>query len=189
MECGIKMNTTGEPENQIAILNKAINNYNLLQLRLDPSNLHNEIKMFLNAEIEQIYAGLDGSLKREIIPVGVAKANKQGVAAILNWIHMVINPQVVQGNFPVDKHGFSEMYDNFIEEFQKNLGDMIYINLYNYEIDENEAQSIIDAILNLVQPFMTRLIGNKERDSYGDTFKEITNIAPQKQGGMGNWFK
>jgi len=182
------MNVTGDAENQITVLNKAINNYNLLQLRLDPSNLHNEIKMFLNAEIEQIYAGEDGNIKRETISVGIPKANKQGIASILNWIHMTINPQVVQGNFPVDKHGVSEMYNSYIEEFQKDLGDMIYINLYNYAIDENEAQSIIDAILNLVKPFMTRLIGNKERDSYGDTFKEITSSQPQKQG-IGSWFK
>ena len=178
-----------EAENQITVLNKAINNYNLLQIRLDPSNLINEIKMFLNAEIEVINQDADNNYKREIIPLGIPKANKKGIATILNWIQMTINPQVVQGNFFADAHGKSDMYDNYIEEFQKDLGDMIYINLYNYEIDENEVQSIIDAIMKLVIPFMTRLIGNKERESYGDTFKEIINNATQQKSGIAGWFK
>lgn len=172
----------GEIENQITVLNKAINNYNLLQLRLDPSNLIQEIKMFLNAEVEMIAQAADGTLQRSIVSIGVPKANKKGVASILSWIQMTINPQVVQGNFPVDKHGVSEMYEQYIMEFQRDLGDMIYINLYDYDIDENEAQSIIDAVMNLVKPFMTRLIGNKERESYGDTFREISSTIPQKTG-------
>lgn len=169
-------------ENQITVLNKAINNYNLLQLRLDPSHLIDEIKMFLNAEIEVVNQDNDGNFKREVIPIGIPKANKRGIASILNWIQMTINPQVVQGNFTKNGQGKSDMYERYIEEFQKDLGDMIYINLYNYEIDENEAQCIIDAILNLVKPFMTRLIDNKERESYGETFKEISSSIPTKQG-------
>lgn len=173
---------TDEKESQVTVLNKAINNYNLLQLRLDPSSIINEIKMFLNAEIEIVKQDDDGNFKREVLPIGVPKANKKGVASILNWIQMTINPQVVQGNFPSDRQGKSEMYEQYIEEFQLDLGDMIYINLYNYGIDESEAQSIIDAIMNLVKPFMTRLIDNKERESYGDTFREVRNPENTKSG-------
>lgn len=170
-------------ENQITVLNKAINNYNLLQLRLDPSNIINEIKMFLNAEIEVVKQDDEGNFKREVISTGIPKANKKGIASILNWIQMTLNPQVVQGNFASNKQtGISEMYEQYIEEFQKDLGDMIYINIYDYDINENEAQSIIDAIMNLVKPFMTRLIDNKERESYGDTFREIINPNQQKRG-------
>lgn len=181
------MNQEGDSgaENQITVLNRAINNYNLLQIRLDPSNLINEIKMFLKAEIEVVNQDEEGNFKRELIPVGIAKANEKGIASILNWIQMTINPQVVQGNFTVDKQGLSAMYDQYIMEFQQDLGDMIYINMYNYDIDENEAQAIIDAIMNLVKPFMTRLIGNKERESYGDTFREVTRSASdQKKTGV-----
>jgi len=175
------------PENQIATLNKAIQNYNLLQLRLDPTNLINEIKMFLKAEIEIIEQDERGGFMRRTIPVGVPKANKQGIASILNWIQIVINPQVVQGNFTSDRHGKSEMYEQYIMEFQMDLGDMIYINLYDYDINETEAQSIIDAIMNLVKPFMTRLISNKERESYGDTFREVITNSPQKNSGLALW--
>jgi len=177
------MEQTTEAENQITVLNKAINNYNLLQLRLDPSNLISEIKLFLNAEIETLSQDGQGSFQRQVISVGIPKANKKGIASILNWIQMTINPQVVQGNFPTT-NGLSEMYEQFIMEFQQDLGDMIYINLYDYDINETEAQSIIDAIMNLVKPFMTRLIDNKERESYGDTFKQIMSPMPQQSTGF-----
>lgn len=174
-------------ENQITVLNKAIQNYNLLQLRLDPSNIINDIKMFLNAEIEVLRDDGRGNVVRETIPVGVPKANKQGIASILNWVQMTLNPQTVQGNFASHK-GRSEMYEQYIMEFQMNLGDMIYINLYDYNIEENEAQSIIDSIMNLVIPFMTRLIDNKERESYGDTFREVITNSPTPSKGL-NLFK
>jgi len=170
-------------QNHITVLNKAINNYNLLQLRLDPSNLITEIKMFLKAEIEVVDQDEKGDIRRRVIPVGMPKANESGIASILNWIQMTINPQVVQGNFPSDRQGKSDMYDRYIEEFQLDLGDMIYINMYDYGINESEAQAIIDAVLNLVKPFMTRLIDNKERESYGETFKE-TFTQGDKKGGL-----
>jgi hypothetical protein len=173
----------------IVTLNKAINNYNLLQLRLDPSNIINEAKMFLNAEIEVVTQDeTSGVFKRDIIPIGIPKANKKGIASILNWLQMTVNPQVVQGNFPMDNKGHSEMYNQYIAEFQLDLGDMIYANIYNYGIDEDEAQSIIDAMMNLVKAFMTRPIGNKERESYGETFKEITGQAPPNKN-LFNMFK
>lgn len=154
-------------------LNRVMNNYNLLQIRLDTSQVIESIKMYLNAEIEIVKS--DGnSIKRETISIGIPKANKKGIAAILTWISMTINPQVVQGNFIYNRESLrSDMYEQYIEEFQKDLGDIIYGNLYAYDIEEDESQGIIDSIMNLVKPFMTRLIGNKERESYGETFKEV----------------
>lgn len=169
-----------EKDNPSVVLNKAINNYNLLQLRLDPSSLINEIRMFLQAEIIVVKQDENGDIQRNAISVGLPKGNESGIASILNWIQMTINPQVVQGNFPSDRLGKSEMYDQYIEEFQLDMGDMIYINMYDYGINESEAQPIIDATMNLVKPFMTRLIDNKERESYGDTFREIYSGGDKK---------
>jgi hypothetical protein len=177
-----------EPENQIITLNKAINNYNLLQLRLDPSNILNEAKMFLNAEIEVVSQDESGNFKREVIPIGEPKANKRGIASILNWMQNIINPQVVQGNFPMDNKGTSTMYNQYVMECQINLGDILFSNCYEYGIKDNELPLIIDSMMNLIIPFMTRLIGNKERESYGETFKEVNSNIPQNKGGF-NIFK
>lgn len=163
-----------ESMNTVASVNKAMNQYNLLQLRLDTSDIIQQAKMYLNAEIELVSQDDKGRFTRQVVSVGYPKANKKGIASILNWLQMSVNPQVVQGNFPVDKGGISPMYDMYIYEFQIDLMDMLMINLYNYEIDEDEIQSIVDATMNLIKAFMTRPIGNKERESYGESLKEIT---------------
>lgn len=177
-----------DQESTIITLNKAINNYNQLQIRLDPSNILNEFKMFLNAEIE-VVKEVEGVFKREVIPIGIPKANKQGIAAILNRLSQIVNPQVVQGNFAMDNHGKSMTYDQYIYEVQISLGDMIYGNLYAYGIEEDEAQTIIDGMMDLIIPFMTRLLGNEERKSYGETFREINNVAKQTSNMLPNLFK
>ena len=167
-----------ENENTVATLNKAMNTYNLLQLRLDTSDLLNQAKMFMNAELEIVSQDAEsGDYKRDIISIGDPKANRAGVASILNWLQMIINPQVVQGNFPVDRSGHSEMYDAFIYECQMDLLELLMINIYTYEIEDEEVSGIIDGMMKLIIPFMTRPIGNKERESYGETFKEINNTS------------
>ena len=163
-----------EHQQSMAVLNKARNDYNLLQVRLDVSEIINEAKTFLYAEVMD-YQYKDGVLKKNSIRIGVPKANDRGIAAILNWMQMIINPQVVQGNFPSDKHGFSEYYDRYIYECQVGLMDLLMVNLYEYDIAETEVQGIISGMMRLIIPFMTRLIDNKERESYGETFKEVTN--------------
>ena len=170
-----------EETSQITTLNRMYNQYNPLQVRLDTSELLNQSKMYLHAEIENFSQDATGKVARDTIKIGSPKANKKGIAAILNWMQMIINPQVVQGNFPMDNKGSSTMYNNYIYECQCNLMDMLMINLYDYGIEEEEVQGIVDAMMNLIQPFMTRLIGNKERESYGDTFKEITGTSSNKK--------
>lgn len=167
----------GESTNTVAQINKAMNQYNLLQIRLDTNEIINQARMYLNAEIELVTQDEHGKFKRETIPIGNPKANKAGRAAMLNWLQMIINPQVVQGNFPMDTKGTSTMYDQYIYECQVDLMEMLMVNLYNYDIGEDEVQSIVDSMMNIIKPFMTRLIGNKERESYGETFKEITSTS------------
>jgi len=174
-----------ESTNTIAQINRAMNQYNLLQVRLDTSDILNQIKMFLNAEIEIVEKDpTTGQYKRSIIPLGKPYANRKGISRLMNWMQMTINAQVVQGNFPMDIKGSSTKYDQFIYEFHTNLAHMLMLNLYNYGIDDEEYPMIIDSINNLVVPFMTRLIGNKERESYGETFKEISSTSIRDRGKM-----
>lgn len=162
-------------EQNTVLLNiaKAQNQYNLMQIRLDPTQLIEQIRLFLNAEIESFTQSEDGTLRREFISVGSPKANKKGIASILSWIQMTINPSVVQGNFPMDERGKSSAYDRYIYDFQINLGHHLMVNLYEFGIDEDEFEGIIDSIMNMIQPFMSRCIGNKERASYSESLQEM----------------
>jgi len=113
----------------------------------------------------------EGKIQTKKITMGVPKANDLGIQSILNWLTSTINPQTVQGNFPVDKHGYSQMYENFIFEFQINLGKYMVLHCYDWTIEDDEIEGIIDFIMNTVKPFMSRLIGNQERKSYAKTME------------------
>lgn len=169
------MNEEFEQSQNVASYRKAMNEYNLLKIRLDTTEIINQAKMYLTAEIEMIDQDKEGNLQRKVVHTGDAKANKEGINSILTWLQMTINPQVVQGNFQADSKGQSMRYDNYIYWFRIDFMDYLMINLYKFNIDEDEIQGIVDSICLLVEPFMTRLIGNKERESYGETFKEITS--------------
>lgn len=152
---------------------RAQNQYNVLQMRLDTSQLIEQIRLFLNAEIEIVTQDNNtGEYNRAVIPIGIPKANKRGVSEILSWISMVINTQTVQGNFPRTMEGKSPSYDMYIYWFQLNLMDHLMTNLYHYDIEEDELPGIVDSIMNLVLPFMSRLIGNEERKSYSESLSE-----------------
>lgn len=179
------MNETEERRDErIEALGRQIESHNMMQLRIDPSYIIEQIKMFLNSEIETVSQDENGILQRNVIGLGMPKANKEGVASILNFVSNSVNTQTVQANFPTNKTGQSDMYDEYIYSFQMNLGDMIMINLYKWDINEEDIPTIIDGLMNLIVPYMTRPIGDKERGSYIN-FKEVnqfTNKAGGKSG-------
>lgn len=145
-----------------------------LQIRLDCSQLIEDIELFLRGS--KIVIERDEKthkLKTKYVPIGKPKANDLGIQAILNQISSIINPQVVQGNFPSDGQGHSTMYENYIEEVNVSFACTLMINLYNWEIREEDFEFIVNFIMNLVQPFMTRLIDNEERKSYENTIKHL----------------
>lgn len=141
-----------------------------LKYRLDTSELILQIDMFLNNEIEiPVRQGDVVMTARK--KLGQPRANPSGVSSILSWLQGAFNSATVQGNFPSDKHGDSQLYRYYIREFRINLTTYIYTNLYEWDISENDAPGIINMILNTAIPFFSRLIDNKERDSYTQTFK------------------
>ena len=101
--------------------------------------------------------------------------NEEGIRSVLNWINGILNPQVVQGNFPTDSgnKSHSSAYEDFIYWFRRNLGKEIITKRPDWELADTDTEGIIDFIMSMVEPFMTRLIGNQERISYGETIKHI----------------
>ena len=151
-----------------------------LKFRLDMTAIIEDIEMFLNGEVIQIDE--EGKAKR--VRKGKAKANPDGIHSLLYRIRAVLNNAVVQGNFAVDKAGYSEEYEKYIYMMRTSLTKEILLNLYKWEIDEREVEFLVDTIMSTVKPFMTRLIGNKERDSYANTIQtqERTVVGQQNQG-------
>jgi len=167
---------------------KTDNNFKTIQIRLNTKDLIDKIEVFLRG-YKIIYSyDKNNKLISEKVITGVEKCNENGIQSLLNWLNGTINPQVVQGNFRLDeKTGESSAYNNYIQEYNLDLTTYIFENLYEWEIKEPDINGIINFIMLLVQPFMSRLIDNKERESYGESLRSIesNSIQQEKTGFMG----
>jgi len=77
------------------------------------------------------------------------------------------------------------MFDMYVEDVHVDLVCFLVNNCYNWEIDDDDIDVVVDFIMKLVIPFMTRLIDNKERESYDNTIKSIEhNRITEQEGGF-----
>ena len=171
-------------QNTVAALSKAYSDFNALRIRLDTQPLLEQIEYFLKGKRETVHQDKEGKILTSAIITGVPKANDEGIQSLLNWMSATINTQTVQGNFPADSNGNSIKYDAYIFEYHVELSTLIVLNAYNWEIDDDEIDGIIEFVMLLVIPFMSRLIGNKERESYGETMKTIESSILRAKGNL-----
>ena len=173
--------------------NKYYQSATALQIRLETSQIIENVEMFLRGAIIVVKQDDEtGKISTQRADRGQPKANDLGIQSLLNWLQLILNPQVVQGNFPVDSPSHSSMYEDYVYNVRIDLSSMIITNCYNWGIIDEDIEMLIDSIMNVVEPFMTRLIDNKERESYVDTIKHIEsnsvkdNSKPSFMGGGNN---
>jgi len=146
---------------------------NIIKIRLDTKSLLNDIETFLRGYKEVIDKDDNGNLTLKKIDDGIPKMNDEGIRSVLNWINGHINPQCVQGNFYCDRHGFSEMFQNYLYEYRVSLITYIILNATDWELSDLELGGITDFIMLMVEPFMSRLLDNLERKSYGESLRTV----------------
>ena len=157
--------------------NQGFDSATALQIRLDTSKVLQDIENFLRGLEENYYWNTDaGSYQPRLIKSGMPKANARGIQAILNYCRSLINPQVVQGNYDEIR------YLEFVIEKRIELVENILVNLYNWECSESDVNEVVDFIMNLAEPFLSRMVDNKERESYAQTIR--TMESNRVQGGM-----
>ena len=153
--------------------------YNKIESKLFTKNiLIKGLRIYLTGKIiETKYDDESGEPKSMEITIAKPKANPQGVHFLLNFFEGIVNPQTVQGNL-VD----SEMYEDMIEEIHLGLNQDIINNMYMWDINEDEADPLINNMITTIRLFLTRTIGNKERESYNQTIRhqESSSISNQK---------
>jgi len=158
-----------------------------LQIRLETKELLEDIELFLRGQRINIKEGKKGFIA-ERIKVGTPKANDAGIQNILNWVRMMINAQTVQGNFPVDSPNHSSKYEDYICYTRKEVSASMTINRIKWEINSDDYDDIIDTLMRLIEPFMTRLIDNKERESYESTIRHVESNTMKEMGGNNSPF-
>jgi hypothetical protein len=153
-----------EKQDQTVMRTENYNSYStadVLQIRLNSDYVLKRIKIYLSGYIETgFHNPKTGEYEIKTEKLTDPKANAIGQQEILNLVENIVNPVTVQGNFK-EKH-----YYQYIKEAHLALAYDLMKNLYKWGIDEDDYEPIINKIMLLIQPFMSRLIDNKERESY-----------------------
>jgi hypothetical protein len=161
---------------------------NIIKLRLDTEALLHKIEIYLKGEKEDYYEDAKtNDIKVRTIKLSLRKANFEGIQSIYNWAAGVLNPQVSQGNFQVDKEAFCKKYEDYIFYYRIDLSTMLMNNITEYGIADNDYEGIIDYVMNIITPFMTRLIDNKEREGLGQIKAEQRSIVEKDAKKFGIW--
>lgn len=154
---------------------------NVLQLRLDTQSLLDDIHVFLRGK-RLVYYNTEEGPKPTYVDEGEPRMNDEGAQAIVGWLSTQMNSAVVQGNWREERF----MY--FCERTRKELAKMLLENGPRWKIKDSELKVIISSIMNALEGFMSRLIENKERESYANslasTGRELVNPNESKR----RWF-
>lgn len=172
------MSTETEQRNGGYVTNDGYNNAGVIHIRINTEELIQKIRDFLSGE-EIIVArdeNDDPILTRQ--RVGDKICTDAGVRMITNLVGGVVNPSVVQGNYTKEK------YELECELLHKDLAFILMVNYAKWDIDEDNLDAIIGFIMNLVRPFLSRLIDNKERDSYGSSMRVSEVNRVDSRGGF-----
>lgn len=150
--------------------NQSYTSDSALRIRLDTIRQLQLIKEYLSGETETIQED-NNQLIRVVQKTGDPKANKKGIQSIVNRVSLLLNPSYVQGNFS------EEQYKQEIAQIRRSLRDSLMINLHNWEVSEEDYEDIIDSIMSMLKGFISRLINNKERESYETTLRHVESAT------------
>jgi len=155
------------------ISNDTFTNQSSLEIRLKTNEYLDDIFNFLTAQVFTYKQNEDGTMKivRERIDGVKPKMNTVGVYTMMSRLKLMFNPAVVQGNLT------KQQFETQIFIIRTSLAENIMLNLDNWEIQEDDYPEIIDSIMVAIQGFMSRLIDNKERESFINTVKSIENSS------------
>jgi len=146
----------------------------VLRIRLDTQAVVQQIEHFLRGEIVKFKYREDGSVEEYREKIGKSLANDEGVHALLSFINMV-NSQTVQGYYE---------WDHWREEvswIREQLAIDVFSNMNRWGIESDNIGLICNGIMNIIKPFLTRLVNNEERKSYANYHEHSqTNTVPKK---------
>lgn len=178
------MGTETESQNidQVTSFNKSYTDASTIKMRIDPSNMLDQIRIFLRGW--EGFWGTDenGEPYFQRITDGTPLANDIGVQAIMRRLHLIFNTQIVQGNLK------EEQYEYIICYVHQSLADNLMDNLNTWGISITDYEEIIDSVMVAVRCYLSRLLYDKERQSYSNTIKSLESNTLQNKSGF-NLFK
>lgn len=171
------MNTNTNSQ-QAAILSSA-SSEGVIKLRLDTGRLLTELELFLKGQ--KIVPNINAQGQQELLvqDSGERLVNDRGIQAILLTLSQTINSQGVQGNWK------PEYFEQFVAEVDFNFSCDLWVNMRNWDVKLENYNVVCNAFMNLVQQFTSRIIDNKERESYGLSMKTSESVVQQQNSRAG----
>jgi len=155
-------NTTQEAVAKYAQANRDANS---LTVRLETDKIKEKISNYLLG-ISKIYK-FEPTTQQLIIEnktLGSAKVSDYGYQAIMSFIECTVDKATAQGNF---EEG-TDLYD-YLQRTREAFTLDIWVNMRKYGIKNDEMRGIINTLYALIEPFMTRTIGDGERATTRET--------------------
>ena len=167
------------------VSNEEYTSPSVISIRLDTAPVLNQIETYLKGtQVIQDGTNEDGEvIFREVI-MAPPKANKKGIYDIMGFLKSKVNSQVVQGFFAADQKGVSRDYIRYMNDVHESFADMVIENTEQWDVRDEDLGGIIDTVIHLIRPFMSRLIGDRERGSYANTLKMTESNTVKEQGGF-----
>lgn len=152
-----------------------------LSLRLDTRPILEDIEQFLSGRKKITRTNAEGNVEEVTMVRSRPKANEEGIHGILSYLESVFNSAVVMGNFDEFR------YEQFIMEVHQSIATILMINKRFWNVTSGDYPLIISTVMNIVQPFISRLLHNKERESLMRTVQinESNTINERQKSG---WF-
>jgi len=179
----IEQNNEQKQNNFLSSNEAALMNSSFMEMRLNTNPLIDDIKNFLESR-EQSTVIKNGVPVIKIDQIGLPLASPEGIMRLCNIVKMRINHHVSQGNID-DEH-----YWDFIARSRKEITETVIKKCYDWEIEDTNLNMVIDEISALIEMFLTRPIGNLEREGFAATIKESSSIVQnekQRGGGLSSY--
>lgn len=158
-----------------------INNDSFMHTRINVEPILKRIETFLSGKRKILLRNKEkGNYSEKELEYGEPLANLNGINQIMNKMHTIINNQIVQGN--IDK----DMYYDFVADCREDFAVELIYSCREWGIKPHQLNYICNNIMIFVETFFTRLIDNKERDSYKESMvsKEIITPLENKRRGL-----
>lgn len=171
------MSSEAENENRNFYNNQGFNTANILATRLDTKPILDQIESYLRGEM--LYESVENGMPTYTrVTIGKPKCNQIGIQTIMAYAQSIINSAVVQGNIKQDIW----LQRNYWHRME--LATAIVGNCEKFDIHDDDLNLLIDYVAFMIYFFTSRLIDNKERESYANyTQSQITQVRDNSSGG------
>lgn len=166
------------------ISNEGYTNAGVISLRLDTNPLLEAIEANLKGNKIIGYREENGIFEPVTATTGRPKMNNLGVQSVMTWLTPILSPHTVQGNYKT-----VDDLNEYLIRLEIDLFCYLMINIHEFNISEYEIDGITDMIINTCEPFFTRLIENKERESYGQSIVSRESRSLENNGGAFKFFR